>query len=322
MKKRDKIVWIDDNPDRQSTAKDLGANFVNVKGEDLALVLNKVLESPPPQLVIIDHVLDKVGANKHRILLKGSTIAEGLKEKWPACAVVGVTNADNLKGIDIRTEGTYDALFPFQDFKKYFDRIGGIADGFALLAKKRLTQRALVKLLKPPEDEIPRLLDALDDDIKARLQDVSSPSRFYRLVERLLERAGFLYDALWSATFLGVNEAGFAKVADAFELAKYKGVFARPDDTRWWSGALASQLYKLCSPQAGELSWHVGRRLPGIKKEHFSSCYFCKEDYPETVAYLDQASEEQYAMHLKCTEPHPLHKRELYFEDIRVMRGR
>ena len=264
----------------------------------------------------------KSAANTHPILLKGSTIAEGLKEKWPGCAVVGVTNAPNLTDIDLRTKGTYDALFPFQDFKKYFDRISGIADGFALLAKKRLTQRTLVKLLKPPEDEIQRLLDALNDDLKARSQDASSPSRIYRWVERLLERAGFLYDALWSATFLGVNEAGFAKVADAFELAKYKGIFARPDDTRWWSGALASQLYKLCSPQAGELSWHVGRRLPGIKKEHFSSCYYCKEDYPETVAYLDQASDERHAMHLKCTEPHPLHKRELYFEDIRMMRGK
>ena len=50
--------------------------------------------------------------------------------------------------------------------------------------------------------------------------------------------------------------------------------------------ALASELYKLCGPQPGELSWHVGRRLPGIKKEHFSFCYYCKKDYPETVAYL------------------------------------
>ena len=62
MNKREKIVWIDDNPDRQSTARDLGASFVNVKGKDLALVLKTLLEGPSPQLVIIDHVLDKVGS--------------------------------------------------------------------------------------------------------------------------------------------------------------------------------------------------------------------------------------------------------------------
>lgn len=322
MNKRQKIVWIDDNPDRQPTARDVGASFVNVKGKDLAQELNKVLESRSPQLVIIDHVLDRAGGDAHSILSKGSTIAEGIKEKWPGCAVVGVTNADKLKEIDLRTKGTYDELFSFHDFKKYFDRINGIADGFALLGKKQLTPRTLVKLLKPPADEIQRLVDALNDDLKTDLQDASSPSRIYRWVGRLLDRAGFLYDALWSATYLGVTEAGFAKVADAFEFAKYKGIFARPDDTRWWSGGLATELYKRCSPQAGELSWHVGRRLPGIKKEHFSSCFYCKEDYPETVAYLDAASYERHAMHLKCTEPHPLHKRELYFEDIRMMRGK
>jgi hypothetical protein len=322
MIKREKIVWIDDNPGRQSTARNLGATFIDVKGKDIAQVLKTLLEDRSPQLVIIDHVLDKGAANTHPILLKGSTIAEGLKEKWPGCAVVGVTSADNLTDIDLRTKGTYDALFPFDDFKKYFDRISGIAEGFALLGKKPLRPKALVKLLKPPDDEVGRLLEALNDDLKTRSQDASVASRIYRWVDRLMERDGFLYDSLWSATFLGVNEAGFAKVADTFENAKYSGIFARPDDARWWSGALASRVYKLCSPQPGELSWHVGRRLPGIKPDHFSSCYYCKEDYPETVAYLDQASDEQHAMHLKCTEPHPLHKRELYFEDIRVMRGK
>ena len=96
----------------------------------------------------------KVAGIRTQFCVKGSTIAEGLKEKWPGCAVIGVTNAPNMTGIDLRTKGTYDALFPFQEFKKYIDRISGIADGFALLGKKQLTPRTLVKLLKPPEDEI------------------------------------------------------------------------------------------------------------------------------------------------------------------------
>jgi len=321
MNKREKIVWIDDNPDRQSTAEDLEAAFVDVKSRDLAAVVKSLLEGPAPQLVVIDHVLDKAGRDTHPILLKGSTIAEGLKEKWPGCAVVGVTNAPNLTDIDVRTMGTYDELYPFQEFKKYFDRISGIAKGFALLEKKRPKPQALVKLLKPPGDEVQRLLDALNDDLKTASQDASVASRIYRWVGRLMERPGFLYDALWSATFLGLNETGFAKVRDTFENAKYSGVFTRPDDARWWSAGLAAQLYKLCSPQPGELSWHVGRRLLGIKKEHFSICHRCKEAYPEIVAYLDAATEEQHAMHLKCTVPHPLYGRELYFEDIRMMRG-
>jgi hypothetical protein len=321
MNKRQKIIWIDDNPDRQSTARDLGASFVDVKSKDLAPVLKTLLEGPSPQLVIIDHVLDKAARDTHVILRKGSTIAEGLKEKWPGCAVVGVTSARNLRDIDLRTMGTYDELFPFEDFKKYFDRISGIAEGFRLLEKKRPRPQTLVKLLKPPDDEVQRLLDALNDDLKTGSQDASLASRIYRWVGRLMERPGFLYDALWSATLLGLNGTGFANVRDTFETAKYSGVFARPDDARWWSAALSAKLYKLCTPQAGELSWHVGRRLPGIKKEHFSICHRCKESYPEIVAYLDAATKEKHAMHLKCTVPHPLYGRELYFEDIRMMRG-
>ncbi len=137
-----------------------------------------------------------------------------------------------------------------------------------------------------------------------------------------MDRPGFLLDALWSATFLGLNEAGFARISHIFEKAKYRGVFAQPENHRWWSGGLLDRLYKRCKPESGDLSWHVGRQLPGIKKKHFGSCYYCGEEFPETVAFLDEASNERRAMHLRCTELHPRHTRELYFEDVRVMKGK
>jgi hypothetical protein len=315
-----RIVWIDDNPVRESTASDLGAQFVDVMGKDPAPSLKKLLDGPAPSLVIIDHVLDKA-RDTHPVFLRGSTIAEAIKEKWPSCPVIGVTSADKLKGIDRRTKEAYDALFPFYNFAKYFDRISGIARGFAMVARTGSDVQTLIGLLKPPEDEIERLRDALDDDLKESAQDASVPSRIYRWIEHLMDRPGFLFDALWSATFLGLNEGGFQRVDPSFEKARYRGLFAQPDEPRWWSSGLSDQLYKQCRPEPGELSWHVGRRLRGIRKEHFSSCYYCKEEFPETVAFLDEASTEQRAMHLKCTVHHPLHKRELYFEDTRMMKG-
>jgi hypothetical protein len=316
-----KIIWIDDNPTRQSTASDFGARFVNVRGKDLALELRKFLDGHPPKLVIIDHILDKT-TDSHPVFLRGSTIAEAIKEKWPFCPVVGVTNADKLKEIDLRTKEAYDALFPFVNFGKYFDRIRGIARGFALLAKTDSDIQTLIRCLKPADDEIPRVLDALTDDLKGSTPDASVASRIYRWVEHLMERPGFLLDRLWSATFLGLNETGFDRVAASFQQAKYSGVFERPDEPRWWSRGLSDRLYRLCQPGPGELSWQVGRRLPRIKKEHFSSCYYCKQEFPEIVAFLDEARMEQRPMHLRCTVLHPLHKRELYFEDIRMMRGK
>ncbi len=315
-----KIVWIDDNPSRESTAIDLGARFINVKGKDLGPEIRKLLDRRAPQLVIIDHILDKT-TDANPIFQRGSTIAEAIKERWPSCPVIGVTNADKRGKIDLRTQEAYDALFLFHDFSEYLDRIKGIALGFAMVARADSDIHTLIKLLKPPDDEIERLRASLNYDLKAHSQDASVASRLYRWVDQLMDRPGFLLDSLWAATFLGLNQVGFHKVASNFASAKYRGIFARPGEARWWSGGLSERLYKLRQPQPGELSWHVGRRLPGIKKDHWSLCYCCKKEFPETVAFLDENRNERRAMHLKCTELHPLHKRELYFEDIRIMRG-
>lgn len=318
-----RIIWIDDNPGRKRTADDLNAKFVNVHLKDLTKEVVKLLSGSPPPLVILDHVLDKT-TTTNPVFQKGSTIAEAIKEKWPSCPVVGVTNGDNIEDIDIRTEEIYDVLFSFQDFRKYVDRIDAIRKGFALVARTNVTTaRKLVRLLKPPKNEVDRLMAALPDDLKQKksLHDPSVASRLYRWIDRLMDRPGFLYNSLWAATLLGLTEAGFHKVAGRFEKGVYNGVFVRDDDPRWWSNRLSDLLYKQCKPEAGEMSWQVGRRLRGIKKEHYSHCYACGEQYPDTVAYLDKIIDKQQAMHLKCTVLHPRYQRELYFEDIRMMQG-
>jgi hypothetical protein len=321
MSAQRKFVWIDDNPQRETTARELSATFINVRGKDVAAELAKLLEGHEPSLIVIDHILDKTAADTHPIFSRGSTIAGAIKEKWPSCPVIGVTNADKLSGIDLRTKGSYDTLLPFLHFGRYFDRITGIARGFATIARQGSNNARLIKLLKPPASTIERLRDALTDDLKLPSQDRSVPSRMYGWIEQLMERPGFLYDAVWAATLLGLTEDGFNKVLGQFEKAKYSGIFARPNECRWWSSELTSRLYKGYKPEQGELSWHVGRRLPGIKKQHFSGCAVCGDAYPETVAFLDEATNERRPAHLKCTVLHPHHKRELYFEDVRILRA-
>lgn len=316
------IVWIDDNPGRKRTAEDLGAKFINVENKDLAPKVEEFLTGPQPPLVILDHVLDKT-TTTNPVFQKGSTIAEAIKERWPSCPVVGVTNVDNIKDIDVRTMRIYDALFPFQNFSQYIDRINAIKKGFAFVSRtKAMAASKLVRLLKPPEDEVERLVAALPDDLKKSFRDPSVASRLYRWIEGIMDRPGFLYNKLWAATFLGLTESGFRKVQGRFKQGKYTGVFARSDDPRWWSSRLSELLYKQGEPASEEMSWHVGRRLRGIKKDHYSRCYACNDESPpETVAYLDAASDQQRAMHLKCTVLHSRYQRELYFEDIRMMQA-
>jgi len=316
-----RIIWIDDNPQRKRTADDLNAEFRNVGKEDLAEVVSEIFKGAQPHLVIIDLILDKTTTNDP-LLQRGSTIAEAIKERWPGCPVVGVTNADNVGDIDLRTQRTYDALLPFVNFGRYVDQITSIASDFALVARKKPgSPRDLVDFLKPPAAERDRLEAALPEDLKISPADKSTASWLYRWISLLLNRPGFLYDQLWSATFLGLTLKGFEIVKHRFASAEYAGIFANADAARWWLSRLSEVLYKDVGSRAGEMSWHLGRRLPAIKTGHYSRCYVCREEYPETVAYLDASSKERHPMHLKCTELHPGYKRELYFEDVRIMRG-
>lgn len=317
-----KMAWIDDNPNRARTADDLGAEFINVKNADLAGRLEELLKGPRRPLVILDHILDKTSST-NPIFQRGSTLAEAIKEKWPGCPVIGVTNID-IDDIDLRTKQTYDALLSFADFGKHFDQIQPIAIDFGRICDATLRKPAdVVALLKPPTEDEVRLTAALPDDLKRAPRDASVASRMYRWVIQLRSRAGFLYDDLWAATYLGLKTEGFAKVQKIFSRAQYQGVFARPDDPRWWVSRLAEILYKQVKPQSGEVSWDVGRRLPGIRREHFSQCYGCSHDSPpEVVAYLDASGGDRHPMHLKCTVLHPRYQRELYFEDVRMMRGK
>jgi hypothetical protein len=316
------IVWIDDEPKRQRTAKDLGADFINVRDKNLEQTVIDLLKGPQPELIIVDHILDKT-KSADRLFQRGSTIAEAIKEQWPACPVVGVTNVDNVEAIDERTKRTYDALFPFQEFRQHINQIFAMRKGFALVARSTIrSARGMVALLKPPKEELDRVEAALPDDLKKSFRDPSRASRLHHWVSHLVERPGFLYDKLWVATFLGLTEIGFEKVSAIFEKAQYKGVFAFAEAPRWWSSRLSELLYEECKPEAGEMSWETGRRLPGVKGQYFSRCYNCDKEFPETVAYIDRKSLERHAMHLKCTVLDPRYNRELYFEDYRMMQGK
>ena len=112
----------------------------------------------------------------------------------------------------------------------------------------------------------------------------------------IIARPGFLYDELWTATALGIRESALPKIISSFDKATYTGIFAFPNIQRWWASSLAEILYQLHKPEAGEMSWHVGRRLAGITGRDFSRCAVCNEPYPETVGYLDASTEERRPM--------------------------
>ncbi|GAH64337.1 unnamed protein product [marine sediment metagenome] len=136
-----------------------------------------------------------------------------------------------------------------------------------------------------------------------------------------MERPGFLYDRLWTATLLGLNENGFKKVEKLFTTAKYKGIFADESRERWWKSELIRILSKHVNVPG--LPWEKGRSLPNITTRFYSKDYYSnfKEEYPETVAYTDETSNKRAQMKLKYTVPHPKYDKLLFFEEIRIMKA-
>jgi len=151
MNRPRRIVWIDDNPSRKTSAGSVQAllrvrvDFQNVKGQDLFAELGKILDGPMPLMVIVDHVLDKTAAPSSNVLPTGTPVAESLRNTWPTCPIVGITAAKNRDSIDAHKEAIYDELFSFHDFSIALHCLGPIAKGFA-----RLLSFAKVKYPRMP----------------------------------------------------------------------------------------------------------------------------------------------------------------------------
>jgi CheY-like chemotaxis protein len=331
MSRRPSIIWLDDNGDREKftdTIKretGLPCTFRNLHGVKAVERVDAILANGQPRLVILDHFLTNVqgrGAEK-----RGSNHAESIKEQWPSCPVIGVTAAANETKIDLRTRRAYDEVFSITDFDEVIPCLPHIIRGFEHVSKASPTSPSdVAQLLKPPAADATRLEAILPDELKRQeaISDRSFPSRLYTWTRQVLvSRPGFLIDRLWAATLVGVKENSFAKVEKFFRKAAYSGVFAFPSEPRWWASAVEAVVYRRVKPRdSTENSWVVGRKLPGVRREDYSKCHACNEDFPEIVAYIDETpTAKRYPMHIRCTVPHPRFKKELYFQEIRMMKG-
>jgi len=325
-KRKLRFVWIDDRPEREPMAENLGKTvnasvmFIDVKGKDVGAVLESLLSTKEqPNLLIIDHVLDKTsGASMTRT---GSTMAEAVRAKWPQCPVIGVTAARKRKNVNVLKESRYDHLFQAERIKDHVHCIRSTAEGFSqIVALLTPTIEAIIELIGVPDEDRPAFIRSLPDDLLTDLSDDSLATRLHAWMrDALFGRPGFLYDRLWAATIIGLNERGFRKVEGLFREARYDGVFDSPERERWWRGRIKEILYQLCPSDGKQLPWELGRKLDGITRSDLSRCYASGESLPETVAYVDVHSSERHAMRLRYTVPHPEYPALLYFEEVRVM---
>jgi hypothetical protein len=332
------FAWIDDTPQRERLLSHLvdaappgvtasAPIFVGlVKGKDQSALTGFLGRRTEPSLVVIDQVLNKCEWEL-KIPLLGSSLAEIIRQKWPACPIVGITAGQNIatesQWYDFEKRSEFEELIEAQNFGAAIELIYALALGFQLLrGTKSLSLKKIIAFVKPPSGEHERVATAIPDKMRSSSKDRSVPrltSSWIR--KRLMERPGFLYDREWTANLLGLSTKGFNKVEQLFVSAKYSGVFSEPSDPRWWTLALKETLFKTVKNAETNLTWIVGQKLPGLERSDYSVCYVCKELHPEILGYVDTSSDDRRPMHIRCTIPDPRFQSLLYYDDMRVMKG-
>ncbi len=325
-----KYLWLDDespNGPKQKASDELkrikGINkrsvFLNVKGKNIWELLNAVVfpHIHEYDLILIDHVFGgTTDAN-----LTGSTVAESIRDRQKNCPIIAVTNVPGK--IDIHKHGAYDDVIKFaDDMSQRVDYLKSVSDGFRLLNKKPPSNvDDLMKLLKAPRDDHERLIKIIPHELKSSMADPGFVSSFYKWIKfKFLERPGFVLNRIWTSTVLGVKESRFDIVEGLFEKARYKGIFSKVSDQRWWQSQIKKVLFDTLSDEPEMLPWELGHKLPGLSAADVPICPVCKEKFPEIVAFTDETAKTARPMHIKCTELHRDYESSLYFEDIRLMR--
>lgn len=332
MKNKFNIIWIDDIETRENLANSLeeyeDSNFprrrikkvfVKAKGKQLNEVLLPLYKNKEPDLIIVDHFLDKMNNNSK--VSKGSTVAQILREQWPVCPIIGISAVSNRNEIDIRSRLIYDDFFLFENFTSKFTTLLVIASNFNLLKKKRINNiDEIVKLLKPPSDEASKIKSIIGVDFKDNINDNSLVSRIYKWIRLSFRKPGFLYDELWAATLIGLNMDGFNKFKNKFDKALYKGIFSDPTNVMWWKSIIKEIIFKSNPKENSNYPWVVGRIFTK-NKSFYSKCHSCGKDYPEIVGYTDERKKHKVQLHIGCSIPHPNENNTLFFEEIRIMKG-
>lgn len=254
----------------------------------------------PPDLIMLDHNFSRV--QKRLFAIHGSALAHLLRIQLPKMPIVCVSgqrlDSDEFNAEDI-SEYTY--LFGINQLnsEEYLETLFAIARDFHLLCfpEKEPIRHALVDVLNAPEADRQALLSILPEEFEAAFVHSTSPHRIARWVLNvLMRRPGFLYDALEAATLLGLTEAAFvAKIKPRFDEARYFGPFATDSRPLWWASKLTEVLYSELPEHAVLSPQEAGRRFAGLSEDDFSRCAVTEEHTPapDVVAYTDDTASER-----------------------------
>lgn len=318
--KKFNVIWIDDNIARVqpwvgSLAGPLRGQDVEVLLESFEVTSNLIPDitkkietwrANPPSLIIIDQKFTQAG--RLPFDLHGSALAHLIRLELPHVPIVCVT-AQTIDSSDFNMEdlSEYTYLFSIEKLSdlEQQERLFSIAEDFSKLCfeSKQGVRRLIVQALAAPASDSAALNNILPEEFESQFIHGTTPHRIAKWVLTvLMQRPGFLWDALDAGTFLGLTEEAFARISDQFEPALYKGPFQLEAKPLWWASEIANTLYEAVPDHAHLRPVDAGRHLPGILPDDFSKCIVSGET-PDVVVYSDSSRLSRFPVSLRYAVP-------------------
>lgn len=309
------FLWFDDDIDKFNKYCDVIKSGVVGSEEkaDLELIvvdkdivgsIEKKVEagdSVVPDLVIMDHIFTKGTARQIPLQMKGSSLAHLLRGVWPRVPIVCVTAglSTNTKSFDQDVLSEYTSVFNYVNLDQHIEELYVIARDYKKINVDISDLRDnIANLVGVPSSERETFLRALPDEFKNQEYSTTEHRISNWIQNVLMKRPGFLYNKIRVATYLGLSEDGFDKVAPKFEAAKYIGPFATGKNPLWWVSEVQCILFEISNNKTSSISQVVGRELSGVNEQDFSKCYVgeLEGDIPDVVARLQSSRTEEYAV--------------------------
>jgi len=208
---------------------------------------NKIFKESP-ELILVDFDLTKPDSDGNVIGISGVSLSTELRQKFPDIPIVlftrkSVFEIKNYSEIEDTLSSINRIIFKNELFKPDTNEMNflyELAIGFKKLRSvKSKNWNNLMKILNAPDIafENLKLSNPPISSISKKTWSVSYAAKWIR--ETLITYPGILYDAVHSATFLGISEDTFQsnQFQKFFNNAKYSGVFT-PLEGRWWKSKL------------------------------------------------------------------------------------
>lgn len=252
-----------------------------------------------PELILVDYNLTIPDEDNKVIGVSGITLSTELRQKFPEIPIILFTRKGIFtpeihytikQSLAVIDKIIYKSEL-FSSKSVLLDALYQLAIGFKKLRESESKNwDDLLKLLKAPKIDYENL--KLSNPPISGMNPLWSVSEAAEWIsEILMAYPGILYDAVHSATYLGISEKAFLtkEVQQLFKKAKYTGIFAPPEG-RWWKSKLLE--IAVLKMKKNESSLPIQEGIPAALQRIIknsiekSECIYCGKSPAELVCYI------------------------------------